>query len=465
MRSSGITRGAPLFRAEPETVELSNPLTPSAQSDSIERETGKASKTSDSKKVLERPNLMQRILGSAGRKALLTGAVAAVMLGASIGTLPSSNPEPHVGAQIVSVETVRHGDELARLNEGLTKVAALLAPLGLSPEDAKGALVSVSASVELPAGFVRSLDDDVKISAAPGARLYARVDEGGITLSMRPGLDRLVDWGIDSRIERITYHFADGSFSASAEGLGPDSWHVEGVEKAVAERFGPMIPEAMRQPGYSPKTDPNLEANFQQIFDLLRPSDSGAMGGSKLASPKLGMTFVVPKDVQISLADGQYNAQIKAGTRFDVNLSLDGSPSQPALSSLGVRISPSPIEISKGQERALMKRLDLSALTIHPGGEITADYELGAEGVVDGLRLLVALTATAAEPRLAGGIDMRSTRLEGARRDISAMIDEEVEPALRALIRSLDTDAAGIQLSEIFGLPPVAPPAGELGPS
>jgi hypothetical protein len=465
MRSPGISSGLNVPPLGANEVLETPSVSGSVLVDTLESTGTKPTTNGSSKSKSSSPSLLSRIIGTGGRKALLTGAVAAAMLGASFGYLSSTDPQPHVGAQIVAVADAPRGDEVARLSEGLTKVTALLAPLGLSQADAKASLLSVSASVELPAGHRRVLDSDVSIEAQPGARLYARVDEHGITLSMRPGLERIVDWGFDSKIEQITYRFADGTFRAHAEGFGPDSWHAEGVQEAIALRFGPMIPEAMRAPGYSPRNDPNLEANFQSIFDILRPSGSGNASATSFAAPTLSLAFEVPKTLDIALSDGEYSVHVDKGTRVDVSLSLGGDVNEPKLSSLDVRISPDPIEISKGAERASMRRLDLRGLTIKPGGEITADYHIGAEVVVDGLKLLLVLTATAADPRALNGLNIEPTRLESARREISSTIDEKIEPALRSLIRSLDLQAGGLSLGEIFSIPAEPTEVGPRDPS
>lgn len=403
-----------------------------------------------------RTGFLGALLGSGGRKALLTGAVAAVMLGASLGHLSSPESSPRVGAPVVAAHTqvARQGDELIRFQDALQGLSELLAPLGISRDELRASLVSVSASVELTDGHLRQLGPEVRIEASPGARLHATVSEHGISLSMNPGLRRVVDWGIDSEIDRVSYRFADGSFQAAASGLGPDDMHSSGVAEAVAARFGPMLPSAMRAPGYSPREDPELAANFQQIFDLLRPSGAKTSTPTAFSAPRLSMVLRVPSDLELPLADGRYLAQVAKGTRIDVSFSFTGSVRDPRLEVMNLRFS-EPIEISAGTERALMKRIDLRGVSLQPGVQLTADYALGAEGVVDGLRALVVLTATLAEPRLAGGATHLSpTRLEGARKQISELIDRELEPALTSVIQTLAPEVSGLSLERVFGIEP-----------
>ncbi len=404
------------------------------------------------------PSLLTRLVGSAGRKALLTGAVAAAIMGASFVQISGPEAAPRVGAEIVAVERAAPGTEIPKLFDGLTQVLELLEPLGLSKEEARSSLVSISASVALPEGHLRRLDDKVSIEAEPGARLYAHVDGSGISFTLNPGLDRIVDWGIDSKINRVAYHFDTGTFTAHAEGLGPDGWHADGVQAALTNRFGPKLPSAMRAPGYAPSEDPKLAENFQQIFEILRPNGAGSVGHTELAAPGLSISLVIPKAIETSLAEGDYVARVAPGTRMDISITSSGPVHDLSLSSVSIRFS-SPVEISKGTERAIMKRLDLSGLTIRSGGEITADYELGAEGAIDGVRALAALIAVTAEPRLANGMNLQPTRLTGVRAEISKTIDEQVEPALRSFIRTLDFDVGGSSLAKVFGLSPVSPDA------
>lgn len=460
MRTSGPTKR--LLSPAPATVSsLSAPkLEPAAVQDTSELDLSPSTSSPLPKSPTSPPGFLTRLVGTAGRKALLTGAVAAAILGASLGPLSSPNQSPQVGAPITQVETqvAPAGLEVFKLTQGLGKVSELLAPLGLSHEELRGSLISVSASIELPAGHFRQLDDEVSIEAPAGSRLYASVSDHGVSLSLSPGLSRVVDWGIDSRIERVSYRFGDGSFHAEASGIGPDRLHSDAVSKAVEGRLGPLLPPAMREPGYSPRDDANLDANFQTVFDILRPKKGAQAGeGTELASPRMALVLQVPQALEVPLSEGAYVARIAKGTRIDVSFMLEGSVADPKLSSLQVRFS-DPVEISAGAERALLKRLDLNAVTIAPGGQITADYSLGAEGVVDGLRALVAVTATIAEPRLAASTaNMRPTRLEGARKDVSELIDVHVEPALRSLIQSLDLGIGGLSLQKVFGVE--SPPA------
>lgn len=426
---------AALDRAEPSKGSGSRPAPPSARS-----------------------GFLGAVLGSAGRKALLVGAVAASVLGASLGSFHGPSEAARVGAPVAPVEApvARSGTEVLRLQDALGKLSAALAPLGISEEQLHAALVGVSASVELTDGHLRRLDESVHIEAKPGARLYASVNEYGVQLSLRPGLNRVVDWGLDSQIDGVSYRFSDGRFSADASGLGPDRMHAEGVAEAIAARFGPLLPAAMREPGYSPRNDPELAANFQQIFDMLRPGGSKASTPTAFSSPRLSLVLRVPSALELPLAEGKYLAEVPKGTRIDIDLSLAGPVQDPKLEVLNLRFS-EPVSISAGTERALMKRIDLRGVTVTPGAQISADYALGAEGVVDGLRALIVLTATIAEPRLAGGAThLEPTRLEGARKQVSELIDRELEPALESVIRALAPGVQGVSLERVFGVSPTS---------
>lgn len=80
------------------------------------------------------------------------------------------------------------------------------------------------------------------------------------------------------------------------------------------------------------------------------------------------------------------------------------------------------------------------------------DYQLGPEQMVDGVKALFTIFALMAEPR--AQVDLRSTRMEGARAKVEARIDADVEPQLFQLIRANDGAIPGLSLIDVFGTPP-----------
>ncbi|MBI2373757.1 MAG: hypothetical protein HYV07_07150 [Deltaproteobacteria bacterium] len=388
-------------------------------------------------------------IGAAGLGVAAVGSILGTMSGA-----------PTVAVAPMPLETTPAvaGTEVQQINDGLQKAYRILEPLGLDQETALSSMSGISLSVELPSGITQALDDDVTIHLEPGARVHASIDGNGVSVWSNPGLERWVDFGFDTKLEAVHYDFHDASFRVRASGLGPDTWHESAVTKAVTERFGSRLPAAMREKGYNPKQDAQLIEHLQAIVDLVRPPSTAAAKGDGIhpASPVLSFSFTSPVDRQTKLSDDA-TVSVKAGTRVDVTVRLEGPMNDPKLASVDLRFGGHPVVVSEKGDRNALARMDVRGIRIRPGPEVELDYELGPEGLIDGLRALLVLTASAADPSIAARVStghFTRTELTGPRKGIQDKVDRIVEPRLAELIRKYDKAIESVSLMKIFGVSP-----------
>lgn len=399
-------------------------------------------------------NKPRRLLQTFGARMLAKGtgiAVAAAMLGTMLGAPEASNRQADGAPMTEVVYQQPTGTEVSSLANAVTKVTEMLAPLGVSEREAVDALEYATFSVELEGGTL--LEGNLQIE--PGTRLAINIHRNGVSIDATPAMTWNADWVPDPEVRRLSYSFDSGTFTADAEGFGPDGWYESAVESAASGHLKRFMPPAMQEPGYDPWTDPDLERHVQGIVDLLKSSGvSNAAGDSAVSAPRLSLSFTVPRTLRVDLPNCDYSAWLDAGTRLYVSLSLEGSVSDPRLESLDVRFSGHPMEVSEGTERdAVLHRMDVDAARLLPGGEVELDYELGSEQAVDGVRALFTLIAIAAEPRLAHGAqNMERSRHDGLRDGVQARIDDDVEPAIVELVRANDGAIPGVSLVDVLGI-------------
>ncbi len=387
-------------------------------------------------------------------------AVAGVLLGAIVGTQLAS-PTP-ASAPAPVVVTAPAPTEAGRSVRALFGDVARALPAGQSLREVLSDVGSVTFSVRADRGLTAV---GSKLEVDPGTSIAARLDRSGLSFSANPGVGFAIDWLPDATIERVTYDFQTARFRAVATGLLPDSFYTSRLEAMANEKLAPYLPAAMRQPGYDPFTDPALDANVAHIVDALSsgtearptraPSGDVDVDLARISAPALSLDYVVAEAREVALPGTDLAARFAAGTRVYVSTSTTGSIGDPQLSSLEVRFSQPVVVAPAGEPPGAFKRIEVSSLRLSPDAQLTMQYELGPEQVVDGLRALAVLFAVAADPRVATRVGpMSATRLESVRGEVQARLDADVEPRIVALLRAHDHAIEGRSLLEFFGVRP-----------
>lgn len=376
--------------------------------------------------------------------------VAAVVLGGLVGQPGAMTERPGPTVEQVATQAPR-GDQIHKMSDALRSVGALVAP-NLTREMVAENLRNVTVSVQLDEGLVPG-PDGTGLEAPPGTRLEITLGNHGFTIRAQPAVVWHADWLPDPTVRSVSYSFRTASFTADAEGPGPDSWYESSVASAVDERLRPQLPSVMQAPGYAPFADTQLEDRLQAVVDLFVGSASETSRSAPSSAPGVAFSFRVPEDARVPLGDGESYAWIDEGTIVDFSTRLDGSFSDLSLRSMQVRFS-QPVEIMKGEERdAILSRMELSGLTLRPNAEVSLDYRLGPEEAVDGVRALALLIAVAVEPRARySNVELRRTEMEGLRSQVQERVDGQLEPRLVDLIRDNDAAIPGISLIELFGV-------------
>jgi hypothetical protein len=402
---------------------------------------------------------MAHVIGKIGMNA----AVTAVILGGLVGDTPAAKHGPPPPTTICApVDSATGQSQIARGFEALHQAMAIVVPDSVDHTSLE-AMRSINVAVRVPEGGFIAAGGNEGLEIPPGTRLSAYLSGSGITISASPALVYHVDWYPDASIEQLTYDFGSGTFRARASGLGFDSWYEDTVVEQANRYLLPQLPATMRQAGYNPFTDPNLERNVQSMFEACTPAASASGGADlrRLTDMEIGFGFVVPRDLDAAIPNTPNHAWLTGGTRIDVDFNTGGALTNMGLTDARVTFS-RPVVVGEGTELpGLFKRMDLSAINLAPNGNVTLDYELGPETTVDGFKALFVLFAVAAEPRAAGSLgNIQRTRMESFRRDIQAGLDDNLEPQLRQLIRDNDTKITGLSLVRLFGLQeePTRPP-------
>lgn len=382
-------------------------------------------------------------------------AATAVVLGALLGTPEGRTP-------VQPATTIEAPAEPSpELRQGVKIVhdaMCLIAPESLSRESAMSNLGHVNFSVRTGREAILANEDGTGLNIPGGTRISVGLSRHSLSISTSPGVTWGVDWRPDPTIENLTFNFNTGSFTAQASGLGPDDWYRDAVIELSNRDLRPLLPEAMRTPGYNPYADPRLEQNLEQLIaNFTRTTDPVTKAPrppdySQLSAPEVNFSFRIPSERQVDLGDGT-NAWIAAGTRVDVRLSAEGSLTQAQLGHLEIRFD-KPVEIGRGEDRpGLLSRMELNAIHLMPNGQLSLDYGLGAEDAVDGFRALLLLTLVAAEPQVGlRDVNLERTRMEAIRAEVDRVVDQKLEPRLLEQLRIHDQAISGLSLLRFFGV-------------
>jgi len=299
----------------------------------------------------------------------------------------------------------------------------------------------------------------VDVSMAAGTRMRASVGHGSLSIGADPGLHASIPWAPDATINSLRYNFHSGTFTASAEGLGPDGLYSKAVAYVANKYFKPKLPAAMRRPGYSPGSDPQALETFKSLGGIFDIDPSSAVPGgeadgpAEFVDPSAELGFHLDSAIKMPIAGGEAEMEIPAGARFGLNASLKGDARQPTVKSVSLRAHGSPISIRKTEGIfASLQGLDLNGITILPGGKLSLDYDLIVERMADGAVALFGLfAALAGDPSALNGSFPR-TKMEGLRKTVDDKIAADVQPQLIALLQQYDKAIPGISLTQAFGL-------------
>ncbi len=387
-----------------------------------------------------------------------------IILGSHIVYLKHSDPK--LGAPLTELVTAPVGNEMLALSEILTDAVQSAegegqpALAGLTRAEALRSLGTVRLSVEL--------DDGVQGDAfeiAPNTRLTLTLTNNQIRISAQPELNIPIDFWPDAQLRSLRYDFATASFSADASGFGPDGAYIDAINAAVNGHLKPMLPQVMREAGYQAYEDQQLDQTLQLLIDRLaqrttaeRPEASSLSSTSGVSDPALSVSFVIPQAKQIPLPDSDRSLWVDAGTRVFVSLTTEGELGEASLSALRISFG-TPVVVAEEADSAI-NRMDLRSITVRPDAQLTMEYDLAPEQLVDGAKGLFVLLALLSEPRLAAANPtIESTRLDGIREEIQTKVDEQLEPRLRALILSLSEQTSDSSLADFFGIqsPPSRP--------
>ena len=391
------------------------------------------------------------LVGRAALGLAATGVILGVFLGQPGATIQRQGIPTEELA--VTTQAAPIGQQVARVEQALARAASGVLGNEVEPRALRDALGHVDFSVRFDGGLEPPGEG---IAIARGTRVSAHLTRWALTLQASPGVSWRVDWLPDPTLRSVTWDFGKAAFTVRAEGPGPDGIYEALIERQLDAQLRDRLPAPMRAPGYNPWTDPELEQNLQRLVDLFAgPSSSGGAPARPTATaPHLGFSVRVPEALSARLDEGEATVHLEAGTHVRVEAETEGDFDALRLRSLRFALSGTPLRIAlSGDPDALLSRIEVRSLTIRPGGQVDLDYSLGAEQAVDGVKVLVALAALLADPRLAHSSGtLSSTRLEGLRARVQAEVDERLEPQLAALVRENDRTIPGLSLVELFGL-------------
>ena len=298
----------------------------------------------------------------------------------------------------------------------------------------------------------------VEVDRVAGTTMRARVDPGGVYLSASPGL-HVVGRGLlpDFSVTDIAYDFQRARFDVhSPRGLGGP------IVEAVLEGFlntsiAPRLPAALRRPGYSPQTDPDLAGTIAGLVRTLGLGTSGtaSVGGGAALPPELadGVDLAVSLDLQMSgdirlavpgMAD--YQVAVPRGRILTVELRTAGSIVHPVMEKLHITAHDRGvlIEYAKPGLMGLIAHFDVTAMLVRPGPLYTFEVVMLIERLADSLGLVAGLAAS-----LAGAYHVSPpppARIEAIRPLVNRMLADGISGLVSGLLATHDRIVPGISL-------------------
>lgn len=258
------------------------------------------------------------------------------------------------------------------------------------------ALWSLQASVTLAETVELYKTKGLRVVLPESARFGLSLDSFGISLTCHPGILAEVSFAPDVRIAQLRYTFANGAFHVEASGDRTNLFGLVGsitankIEYRLHEQFGPLLPDAMRQPGYSPSLDPELRENLQKLLDVLteataRTRREGNFHGvhpDEVSDLHLYLHAVSPENLSVPLEAVGLEIFCPLGTSLFVSSITRGRLEDPTIRSFKVASSPPGIVLRTppGSTDGYVE-VDIHKVHVLPGGHFKFDYDLEMDDI------------------------------------------------------------------------------------
>jgi len=277
-------------------------------------------------------------------------------------------------------------------------------PFGLDSRKidlAQKAFNSASVGATMARAVDLSLGSDHSLRIDPGTQLTASVSPDYLSLLSSPGIRLLLPGKPDLRLKMLRYDFRTASFDVSADTVGPDLFHLmadmgkKRIKTLLDEEFRPLLPGALRIPGYSPQSDPDLPRTIKHLellFAALSPPSSPSTprtppGSSGLRNVSVRITADAPESHEFPLGSGSVALAIPKGTSVTASAHTRGPVEDPGLDSLSLYAYGGDVAVRKGGDDFLKLR----GIQLESPGKFRYDYRLAAEETLDGIKGIFAL--------------------------------------------------------------------------
>ncbi len=334
--------------------------------------------------------------------------------------------------------------------------------VGLTEAELLNAVTRASASTTLQKDIHIPIEGG-ELTLPKGTTFSVEISDSGLSLRASPAVELSLDWKPDAELKRFAFNFADGQFHVDAAGLGPDAIYSRIATDRVNAMLLPMLPAALKTPGFDPHTRGHVELLMGTLAGILGGASDGAStttaGTSALANLPLDgvdvfVDLTVPRalhhdlggGIALALAD---HAHLQVSARATI---VDGaaqlaSATVRSFSTEGVRIE------RNGDELQSLTLNMLTATANAPGSAdaftVRADYDLAVEQGLRGLIALVGAVVGAGQgvsPHVGAAIAVEragEVHINPVRRMIDDAIQNLSTP-LAQVVGSLQPPAAGV---------------------
>jgi len=336
---------------------------------------------------------------------------------------------------------------------------------------ARRALWNLQASVTIEEESELYRGRGARVVLSQDTRFGVSLDPFGITVSSQPGILINVNLAPDVRIHQLRYTFANGAFHVEAAGDRMNLFGLVGsitaskIEFRLHELFGPMLPAAMREPGYAPSQDEDLVDHLDDLISILTNASQKTREEGRLhsVSPKfakdlhLYLHIVTPERVSAPLLDAGIELFCPLGTSVFLSVQTDGPLSNSRVRSLKISSSPPGIVIRAeypGVDQSL--NLDLHEVHIQDGRRFSFDYELTSKDLKElppAVERYLGLENV--HFRLAG----RSKMLASVRKALDNALQNDAPEYLERMLTDVSPLLPGVDLPTLFGFPASPPPS------